>query len=491
MRTGLDSPLLISTLPLRVATFSVREPATSKLQLLIHADVGTGYASAQAVSLGYVISNKDGFIVDSVTADARLQPAMAGVPSPLQFLTSASLEPGDYILKLAVVEGDRIGSIEHPVHAGLVSAGGVALSELMAGGPVGADDLMRPTVGYLVTFGTVHGYLEAYGPGSESVAVKYEVSIGESSEPLVESAATGRAGGRERFIFSDMLPVGRLPPGKYLLRAVVSSAGQTVRTMTRPFELSPPAVLMTSASAVGAVAAPPAAVYLPVDDVLFRRSFRREDASRGETLRLFRESVTPESRAAFDKGAASLSSGDYTNAEQSFRSALRVDDQSSVALAYLAATYAASGHDTEAAGAWQTSLIDGSDFPQIYEWLGDTLIRLRQLSEAKTVLEEAMSKWPSDVRFAKPLALVYAAFGQGLEAVRLLERHLSARQDDPDGLALGVEWIYHLRTAGAAAHSPSDDAKLARGWADAYAKAKGPQAALVREWMLAIDAGRP
>ena len=44
---SLDSPLLMSALSLRVATFSVREPATSKLQVLIHADIGTGYSSGQ------------------------------------------------------------------------------------------------------------------------------------------------------------------------------------------------------------------------------------------------------------------------------------------------------------------------------------------------------------------------------------------------------------------------------------------------------------
>jgi Flp pilus assembly protein TadD len=255
----------------------------------------------------------------------------------------------------------------------------------------------------------------------------------------------------------------------------------------RPFEVAAPAVLMTSAESAGSAAAPPSDVYLPVTGDLFMRSFRSEDASRAETLRMFRERVTRESQPAFDKGAAFLSSGDYTNAEQSFRSALRVDDQSSVALAYLAATYAASGHDTEAAGAWHTSLIDGSDFPQIYEWLADTLMRLHQLSEAKTVLEEAVSKWPADSRFAKPLALVYATFGQGREAIRTLERHLAGHPDDRDALALGVEWMYHLHSAGGSAPAPPDDLKLARSWADAYMTAKGPQAALVTQWLQALE----
>jgi hypothetical protein len=99
------------------------------------------------------------------------------------------------------------------------------------------------------------------------------------------------------------------------------------------------------------------------------------------------------------------------------------------------------------------------------------------------MLEEAVSKWPSDVRFARPMALVYATLGQGLDAMRSLERHLTAHKDDVDSLFMGVEWIYQLHSAGVLLHTPADDLKLARSYADAYTKAKGPQAALVKQWV--------
>ena len=46
---------------------------------------------------------------------------MNGVPSALQFSGGASLPPGDYTLKLAVAEGDRVGTVEHPIHAGVAA----------------------------------------------------------------------------------------------------------------------------------------------------------------------------------------------------------------------------------------------------------------------------------------------------------------------------------------------------------------------------------
>jgi Tfp pilus assembly protein PilF len=200
-------------------------------------------------------------------------------------------------------------------------------------------------------------------------------------------------------------------------------------------------------------------------------------------VQAFRERVPAAQQSQFDRGVESLVAGSYGEAEASFKNAITADADSSSAMAFMAATFAAAGHDTEAASAWQTALVDGSDLPEIYDWLGGALMRNRDLALARSVLEEAVGKWPSDVRFARPMALVYATFGQGPEAVRSLERHLNAHPDDVESLLMGVEWIYQLRSAGAVAHSVADDLKLARSYADAYAKAKAPQGALVRQWM--------
>ena len=484
---GLSSPLLVSSLPLRVATFSVREPETSKIQLIIHADVGSDYTVSEPVSLGYtVVDAKTGRVIESQAGDGRLAPVMRSVPSALQYSTSVSVDPGDYMLKLAVADGNRLGTVEHHIHASLVAAGPLTVSELMVGGPPSSTNPMRPTVGYSVGFGVVQGYLEAYGSADDAPKVKYQIAAAPDAEALIEADAEGVAGGRDRTIFSQMMLVRQLPPGKYVLRAVVSARGSAVKTLMRPFEVEAPAVLMTSAAVPTATTAP-AEVYLPVGDEFFARKFRREDAGQRETLRAFRETVAPDAREAFDQGTEYLLSGQYAKAEEIFKGGIRPDADVTAPMTYLAAVYAASGNDGPAAAAWQTALIDGTAFPEIYEWLADTLLRTHELVQARAVLEEAVSKWPSDLRFAKPLALLYGVFGQGPEAVRTLERYLAAHPDEYETLSLGVEWMFRLHAAGAVAHRPADDVKLARGWADAYAKSKGPQAALVKEWMQALE----
>ena len=137
------------------------------------------------------------------------------------------------------------------------------------------------------------------------------------------------------------------------------------------------------------------------------RPFRREDVVQGETLQQFREIVASSARQDFDAGVTSLTAGDFAKAEQSFKSAQRatsVNGNGTAPLTYLAATYAASGHDLEAMSVWQNALIDGSEYPQIYEWLADALVRTRNFDRARGILKEAVGKWPADARFTLRLS---------------------------------------------------------------------------------------
>jgi VWFA-related protein len=146
---ALSSPLLSSALPLRVASFALQGPEAGKVQILIHADIGTDYAASKPIAVGYLIADKDGRQVDTKSEVVRVSPALAGVPAALQYTTGASVPPGDYSLKLGVAEGDRVGTVEHTIHASLEKAGPLNVSELMVGGPTGgwrtaqADDRLR------------------------------------------------------------------------------------------------------------------------------------------------------------------------------------------------------------------------------------------------------------------------------------------------------------------------------------------------------------
>ena len=491
MALALGSPLLASALPVRVISFALQGPERGQVQILIHADIGTDYPASKVVSVGYVITDATGRMVDDHGADMRLLPVMSGVPSALQYTAGASLAPGDYTLKFAVAEGERVGTVEHTIHARLPQAGPLTTtSELMVGGPIEVGELLTPTIASQVMFGTVHGYFEAYGSSVATLTAEYEIATAPDAPALLNVDVDPHPVNDTRVIFTRVMPIHQLPPGRYVLRAILSSGGRSVATLTRPFEIAAPKVLMTAADGLGDTSID-GELYLPVDDAAMSPAFVREQVLETETLDLFRERLAPSVKTAFDQGVVFLASGDYPKAEASFKRGIEPDVDSTSSLAYLAAAFAAAGHDREAASAWQTALVDGTDFPQIYQWLGDAQLRNHDYGEARAILEEASGKWPADVHFMKPLAMLYGMFGRGREAVRTLQRYLDAAPDDQNGLYMGVEWLYTVHAGGAAVWNRSDDRARAHAWADAYDKAGGAQIALVRQWVDFLDQDKP
>jgi len=484
---ALASPLLSSALPLRVGSFALQGPEQNRVQLLIHADVGTDYTSSKVASIAYVIADKDGKTIENRAFDARLLPTINGVPSSLQYSAGASLAPGEYTLKLAIVEGDRVGSIEHTIRAELPTVGPVTLSELMVGGPIDNGELLQPSIGFQVNYGVVHGYVEAYGAADGGLSVEYEVAKDADSPALLNVDVAARPAGENRVIFTKTVPVQQLPPGRYLLRAVFSENGKSVKTLTRPFEVVPPKVLMTSADSLTSASTFDTGLFLPVEEPVMRPAFDKDAATQPATLEPFVARLQETTKPKFDRGLAFLTSGDFTHAEASFKEAIDPDTDSTAVLAYLAATFAAAGRDLQAASAWQTALVDGTEFPQIYDWLAGSLMRNHAYGEARAILEEAVQKWPTDVRFTKPLAMLYATFGSGREATRTLERYLEERHDDRDANFMAVQWIYLVHAAGAYVQNRAEDIKAAHTYADAYEHARGPQLPLVKQWLEFLD----
>jgi cytochrome c-type biogenesis protein CcmH/NrfG len=174
-------------------------------------------------------------------------------------------------------------------------------------------------------------------------------------------------------------------------------------------------------------------------------------------------------------------------AEATLKGLIRPDIDSTPAMAYLAVAFAASGRDTDAAAVWQTSLVDGADLPQIYEWLSQAQLRVRRVDDAREVLEEAVQKWPSDPRFTGPLAFLYALAGRPGEALAMLEKYLARAPADADALKAGVEWLYQARISGTSVRSRVEDLELARTFAAAYAKADGGEVALVTRWVAFME----
>ena len=98
---------------------------------------------------------------------------------------------------------------------------------------------MRPSVGTRVSYGTLHGYLEAYGPDAAALGVRLEIAAEERGPAILKADVQGQIVGDERVIFSHMMIVQSLPPGSYRLRAMVIQGNTLLTTLARAFEVAP------------------------------------------------------------------------------------------------------------------------------------------------------------------------------------------------------------------------------------------------------------
>jgi VWFA-related protein len=484
---AISSPLPASGLPIRAAAYAFRGLEPSKVRLLIHAEIGTGYTAPQRLPLAYYVVDKDGKSVDGQLTDVRLAPAANGVPSALIFTGGASVDPGEYLVKIAVADGDRVGSVDLPVRASLLDLGRVRLTDLLAGGPPPPINLLRPSVDARISFGTLHGYLEAYGPDAATLGVRFEIAADERGPAILATDVRGVIVGEERVVFTQTMLVSPLPPGPYRLRAMILQGNTLLTTLSRSFEIGPLANPGAKTIETVVAAAPGAPLFLPVESRELARAFDRDAALKPETLAPFQSRVPATVRAAFDEGVAHLQKREYRDAETSFKKAITPEADSSAALTYLGVTYAAAGRDTQATGAWRTAMTGADDVPQLYEWLGEALLRQRSSGEARPVLEEAATRFPDDERFARPLALLYATFGKGIDAVKLLEKSIEKRPGDQMSLFLAVEWIFNAHRAGAVVHDRTEDLRLAHEYAAQYLKAGGLNEPLVKQWLNYLD----
>ncbi len=202
------------------------------MQLAVRAEIGEGYSSPLSMVVGYLLLGADGKVVDSRGVERELRPLTDGVPSPLQFAATISVDPGEYVLRITATDGSRVGSAERKVAARLHGAGGLRTSDLIAGGPVYTTASLQPTVTSTVAFGNLHAYVEAYGASAASTTVRFEVAR-RATVPRcsLRMQSSGPPAAIARFSRS-VTSVRRLPPGRYLLRAIVTR--QAARRPVRP-----------------------------------------------------------------------------------------------------------------------------------------------------------------------------------------------------------------------------------------------------------------
>lgn len=236
-RTAVTTPLdmmrearTFTDLPLRV-TAATSRGADGHLRVLTLFDA-PGASTLTSAMVG--LFDTSGRMVSSATLTAaELIASAPGAP----FVVALSAPQGEYRLRVAAIEAPgRAGAADVEVLAALTGAGSLQMSGLLVG--LSREGGFRPRMEFS-TEATALAYMELYGGvEGQAVGVAFEIASTTNGPALVTMpgafAGTSEAG---KYLVTAALPVGALPPGDYVVRAIVAAkdqpAGRVVRTLRK------------------------------------------------------------------------------------------------------------------------------------------------------------------------------------------------------------------------------------------------------------------
>ena len=218
-------------LPLRAAAYPSANPGdpTMKIVVLFEPEGQAALRSAMAA----LFTDQGRLVTQWVSepTDLEKRPVVAALIAPA----------GTYRLRVAATDAsDRSGAVDTHVHAELTTAGALKLSAALLGAPDGGSIAPRLRFGRADRAAVV--YLEAYGARRcAGVASTLELSDSENGPARMTAAASlTPIDQSDVCILSGGFDIGDLPPGDYVVRAIVTlndkPAGRVMRTLRRTIQ---------------------------------------------------------------------------------------------------------------------------------------------------------------------------------------------------------------------------------------------------------------
>lgn len=510
------APLLATEIGLKLGAYAFTENTGDRLRVILAAEIDRSQNPGSKMSLAYTVVDAKDKVVSAQVEPEVTTPIRADTQTQT-YLGAITASSGTYRIKLAVVDDTgKTGSVEHTVRAQLTPAGQIHMTDLLIGEDSGGSGL-NPAVSAEFKGGLLHGYFELHSEAPESLRAA-TVALEIANSAVARAIDTVPARFEEdttplptRRVAEAVVPIGLLPAGEYVARAVVTVAGRKVGQVSRSFRIVRSGVV--APEAVAAAGGLPAKTTVPFTSRM--ESFERGSVLTPQVVGFFLDRMNvgkngpPASSAARDlaragkfeeaiaavkvagnnqlvpvflDGLARYAKGDLEGAAARFRESLRIESDFFPAAFYLGACYAAGGKDRDAAGAWQTSLITEGEAPFIYTLLGDAFLRLREVDAALDILKEASSLWPGNEQVQLRLGTAYAQAQKPVDAVRALDQYLAQHPDDQERLLIALKSIYDARSAGQSIGTVQEDRQRFERYASAYAAAGGSQVALIEQW---------
>jgi hypothetical protein len=212
-------------LPLRVVAFASRGSSDNRVKVTVAFEPADDTARLKSAAIG--LFDDKGKLAAQWTGqstDLARRPAVAALGAPI----------GAYRLRVAASDERGLGgTVDDEIWVGLTNAGTVKLSGLALG--TARSGSLAPALQFHSESAAV-GYLEIYNvPKTAEVAVGLEVATAANLSPLGSVPAkvnTASDDDSVRLVLG-VIPLAALPPGDYIVRAVVTLEGQSVGRVAR------------------------------------------------------------------------------------------------------------------------------------------------------------------------------------------------------------------------------------------------------------------
>jgi VWFA-related protein len=505
----LQAPYLADEFPLSLSAYAVRDANGSKVRILVGADVDADAASPTDYALGVTVRDRRGTVVNTFLQRLKLQPR--GRLAPLAYSASVPVEPGDYVVKLVARDPmGRLASVEHPVSARFAAVG-----PFDSGALIIADEEKAPSSKcHPSVDGTIRGpktaaYVELHAGDKqvfEGASVMIEAAETAQGPALLSAPVSLEPEADDKRVAFGRLDVGLLPPGRYVLRAVVSAGGREAGRLSRAFVVPPSSSLFASRGVASkAKIAPFAAIGKTFDvqrvltpDVVGPfldrltsggRSLSAPaksglDLARAGKFDTIAEKLPPAQgslEVSFLRGLSLLARRDLEKGAVEFRAALRAQNDFFPAAFYLATCYAAGGKDKDALAGFATAIAGEGDLRIAYVEAVEAAVRLDNWDRAASLAKDASAQWPDDPAVAKMAIAGDAMTGHEVEAYQAVSRYLQAHTDDQEALFLALRLVA-LGQDKAGRGPGTVDRDAFTKYQKRYAATKGPNQALVDLW---------
>jgi VWFA-related protein len=195
---ALRSPLTLNDIPLRIATWTYKEPGGSRVRLLITAEVERSEDQTLDYTAGLIVVDRNNKAIAS-NVEKRTLARSAVDPARAVFAGSVTIEPGTYLLRMAFADSEgRIGSIDRKIDAWQMNSTGVSVGDLLvAQAPSDNVTPIQPSIEPQVANGRLAAVMEIYAPNLQSIQGlqgTLEVVPSENARPLTSAPMEVTAG---------------------------------------------------------------------------------------------------------------------------------------------------------------------------------------------------------------------------------------------------------------------------------------------------------